>query len=136
MRPTAYRSISGTITGCPRPGWSTSSRIIDGYERLNVVQDSRKKEPRAPEQLEDVVIKFSNAQASEVSIIGSFNNWEAGATPMKKEGKGAWTVTLHLRAGKYPYKFLVNRKQKIADPANAIAEPDGFGGSNSILEVK
>jgi hypothetical protein len=45
-------------------------------------------------------------------------------------------VTLHLRAGKYPYKFLVNKKQKIADPANAIAEPDGFGGSNSILEVK
>jgi len=57
-------------------------------------------------------------------------------TTMKKEKKGAWTVTLHLRAGKYPYKFLVNRKQKIADPANAATEPDGFGGSNSILEVK
>ncbi|MFA4947988.1 MAG: isoamylase early set domain-containing protein [Candidatus Krumholzibacteriia bacterium] len=110
--------------------------IIDGYERLSVVQNSRKKEAPAPEQLEDAVVKYTNPRASEVSIIGSFNNWDAGATPMKKEGKGAWTVTLHLRAGKYPYKFLVNRKQKIADPANAAAEPDGFGGSNSILEVK
>jgi len=55
---------------------------------------------------------------------------------MKKEGKGAWTVTLHLRAGRYPYKFLVNRNQKMSDPANAVTEPDGFGGSNSILEVK
>ncbi len=110
--------------------------IIDGYERLNVVRDSGKKEPPAPEQLEDVVIKYSNPRASEVSIIGSFNNWEAGATPMKKEAKGAWTVTLHLPAGRYPYKFLVNRKEKIADPANAAAEPDGFGSTNSILEVK
>ena len=110
--------------------------IIDGYERLNVVQNYGKKEPPAPEQLNDVVIKYANLRASEVSIIGSFNNWEAGATPMKKEGKGAWTVTLHLRAGRYPYKFLVNRNQKMSDPANAVTEPDGFGGSNSILEVK
>ncbi len=110
--------------------------IIDGYERLNVVRNSRKKEPPAPEQLEDVVVRYANPRASEVSIIGSFNNWESGATPMKKEGKGAWVVTLHLRAGKYPYKFLVDRKQKIADPENAVTEPDGFGGSNSILEVK
>ncbi len=110
--------------------------IIDGYERLNVVRDSKKKEAPPPERITDVVVTYTNPRASEVSIIGSFNNWEAGATPMRKEGKGAWTVTLHLRAGKYPYKFLVDRKQKIADPANASVEPDGFGGSNSILEVK
>jgi hypothetical protein len=110
--------------------------IIDGYERLNVVRDSAKKELPAPEQLKDVVVNYVNPRATEVSIIGSFNNWEAGATPLKKAGKGAWTVTLHLRAGTYPYKFLVNRKQKIADPANEAVEPDGFGGNNSILEVK
>jgi hypothetical protein len=110
--------------------------IIDGYERLDVVRNSKKKEPPAPEQIKDVVVTYTNPRASEVSIIGSFNNWEAGATPMRKEKKGAWTVTLHLRAGTYPYKFLVDRKQKIADPANAAVEQDGFGGSNSILEVK
>ncbi len=54
---------------------------IDGYERLNVAQDSWKKEPPAPERLEDVVVKYTNPRASEVSIIGSFNNWEAGTTP-------------------------------------------------------
>ncbi len=110
--------------------------IVDGYERLTAVRDSKKKEAPPPERITDVVVKYANPRASEVSIIGSFNNWEAGATPMRKEGKGAWTVTLHLRAGKYPYKFLVDRKQKIADPANGAVEPDGFGGSNSILEVK
>jgi hypothetical protein len=110
--------------------------IIDGYERLNVVRNSAKKELPAPEQLKDVVVKYVNPRATEVSIIGSFNNWEAGTTPLKKQGKGVWAVTLHLRAGRYPYKFLVNRKQKIADPANEAVEPDGFGGNNSILEVK
>jgi hypothetical protein len=127
----------GDDNGLPPSGLGNELEdIIDGYERLNAARDSRKKEPPAPEQLNDVVITYANPRATEVSIIGSFNNWEAGATPMKKEGKGAWTVMLHLRAGRYPYKFLVNRKQKIADPANAVMEPDGFGGSNSILEVK
>ncbi|MCX5752783.1 MAG: glycogen-binding domain-containing protein, partial [Candidatus Krumholzibacteria bacterium] len=127
----------GDDNGLPPSGLGNELEdIIDGYERLNVVRDSRKKDPPAPEQLNDVVIAYTDPRASEVSIIGSFNNWEAGATQMKKERKGAWTVTLHLRAGRYPYKFLVNRKQKIADPTNAMTEPDGFGGSSSILEVK
>jgi hypothetical protein len=127
----------GDDNGLPPSGLGNHlNDIIDGFERLNVVADSGKKEPPAPEQLKDVVVKYANPRASEVSIIGSFNNWEAGATSMKKEGKGVWTVTLHLRAGKHPYKFLVNRNQKIVDPANAATEPDGFGGSNSILEVK
>jgi hypothetical protein len=135
--PDAVSFDLGDDNGLPPSGLMNElDDIIDGYERLNVVQDSRKKETPAPEQLEDVVVTYTNPRASEVSIIGSFNNWEAGATPMTKDRKGPWTVTLHLRAGKYPYKFLVNRKQKIADPANAIIEPDGFGGTNSILEVK
>jgi len=127
----------GDDNGLPPSGLLNNlDDIIDGYDRLNEVQNAKKKEAPAPEQLKDVVIKYANLRASEVSIIGSFNNWEAGATQMKKEGKGAWTVTLHLRAGKYPYKFLVNRKQKTTDPANEATEPDGFGGQNSILEVK
>lgn len=127
----------GDDNGLPPSGLGNDlDVIIDGYDRLAAIPNSGKKEPSAPEQLKDVVVTYTNPRATEVSIIGSFNNWDAGATPMKKAGKGAWTVTLHLRAGTYPYKFLVSRKQKIADPMNAATEPDGFGGSNSILEVK
>jgi hypothetical protein len=125
-------------SGLPPAGLYNDLReIIDGYERIDVAQSAKKKEsPARTEDLKNVRIEYSNARATEVSIIGSFNNWEAGVTPMKKGAQGVWTVTLNLRAGRYPYKFLVNRKQKIADPTNETTEPDGFGGTNSILEVK
>ncbi len=125
-------------SGIPAAGLDNDlAGIIDGYERINVAQSVKKKgSPARAEDLKDVRIEYSNARATEVSIIGSFNNWEAGTTPMKKGAQGVWTVTLHLRAGRYPYKILVNRKQKITDPMNEATEPDGFGGTNSILEVK
>jgi len=110
--------------------------IVDGYERLFAAENGKKKEGPPTERIKDVVVRYTNASAAEVCVIGSFNNWEPGATPMRREGKGAWTASVHLRAGKYPYKFLVNRKQKIVDPANPVTEPDGFGGSNSVLEVR
>jgi hypothetical protein len=110
--------------------------IVDGYERLAAAESEEKKKKEAPaEQTKDIVFRYTNRNATEVSVIGSFNNWEPGATPMRKEGKGEWTAHVHLRAGKYPYKFLVNKRQKIVDPANTALEPDGFGGNNSVLEV-
>ena len=123
--------------GLPPTGLSNELDIIvDGYERLVAAESEKKKEEPPVEQTKDIIVKYTNTSATEVSVIGSFNNWEPGATPMRKEGKGAWTARLHLRTGKYPYKFLVNRKQKIVDPANPVTEPDGFGGSNSVLEVR
>lgn len=125
-------------SGLPPSGLDNElDEIIDGFDRLNVAQSVKKKEsPSSAEELKDVRVEYENPRATEVSIIGSFNNWEAGATPLSKAGKGVWAVTLHLRSGRYPYKFLVNRKQKMADPKNEATEPDGFGGTNSILEVK
>ena len=36
----------------------------------------------------------------------------------------------------YQYKFLIDRKIKITDPAGASVEPDGFGGLNSTIDVR
>jgi 1,4-alpha-glucan branching enzyme len=74
--------------------------------------------------------------ASEVSVIGEFNNWAPDAGQMRKKGTGRWTVTLILPRGSYQYKFLIDRKTKITDPSNENVEPDGFGGMNSVLTVR
>jgi hypothetical protein len=110
--------------------------IVEGYERLGAPDTVAR--PAAPpaEQLKGVTVRYAGADATEVSIIGSFNNWEPGATPMRREAPGKWIVVLHLRPGRYPYKLLVNRRQKLVDPANPATEPDGFGGTNSILQVR
>jgi hypothetical protein len=37
--------------------------------------------------------------------------------------------------GTYAYKFLVDGKNWVSDPANPSSEPDGFNGRNSIVKV-
>jgi hypothetical protein len=123
--------------GLPPAGMSNNlDVIIDGFDRFAAPGPEEQAKKPVADRIRDVVVRYTNSNATEVSIIGSFNNWEPGATPMRREGKGTWTVHLQLRPGKYTYKLLVNRKQKIIDPANPASEPDGFGGSNSVLEVR
>jgi hypothetical protein len=84
----------------------------------------------------EITFTIDNPEASEVSLIGEFNNWSPETTPMILTGSGMWTVTVALPPGTYSYKFLVDRKQKLPDPAATGSEPDGFGGTNSVKKVK
>ncbi|MGD1048477.1 MAG: isoamylase early set domain-containing protein [Candidatus Krumholzibacteriaceae bacterium] len=123
--------------GLPPTGMSNElGAIVEGYDRLTAPENVKKAEKSAADQITNIVIKYASASAAEVSIIGSFNNWEPGATLMKREANGGWTATLQLRPGRYSYKLLVDRKQRIVDPSNPVTEPDGFGGRNSVLEVR
>ncbi len=84
----------------------------------------------------EVTFTLNNPDASEISLIGEFNNWSPDSAPMKLSGSGMWSVTVLLPPGTYSYKFLVDRKQKLPDPAATGTEPDGFGGTNSVKKVK
>jgi hypothetical protein len=77
--------------------------------------------------------------ASNVSVVGDFNQWDAAATPMKRiENSNAWTVTVPLSAGRHLYSFYAvgaDGEKWLADP-NAPAVPDdGFGRVNSVVLV-
>jgi hypothetical protein len=123
--------------GLPPTGMSNElDAIVEGYDRLTAPENEKKADKPAADQIRIVRIAYASASAAEVSIIGSFNNWEPGATLMKKEANGGWTANVQLRPGRYVYKLLVNRKQRIVDPSNPVTEPDGFGGKNSVLEVR
>lgn len=73
-----------------------------------------------------------------VHVAGSFNDWPAtladGGWPMVREGN-VWVLDRAIPAGRYTYKFVLDEAEWIADPHNPIAEDDGFGGRNSVLEV-
>lgn len=111
--------------------------IIDGFDRL-LAPEAPPEAAReaASKRMRQISFALVQPGASEVSVIGSFNNWDPAATPMKRDAAGVWRAALVLMPGRYPYKFSIDRKSKIVDPANALTEPDGFGGRNSVLEVK
>jgi hypothetical protein len=73
--------------------------------------------------------------AHTVSVAGTFNEWDAAATPLVRSGSdGVWTATLALPAGQHQYAFVVDGAQWVPDPG-APAVADGFGRRNSILAL-
>jgi hypothetical protein len=72
-------------------------------------------------------------QAQRVSVVGSFNGWKKGVTPMLRTRAG-WSVTLPLPPGEYQYKFDVDGQLR-RDPLSTSLISDGQGGYNAITLV-
>jgi len=124
-------------SGLPVPGLNNEiDRIVEGYDRLTARAERTEPEAEGEDKPIEVTLTFDSPDAREVSVIGAFNNWEAGATPMQKGDDGLWTARFFLPAGRYTYKFLVDGKVRMPDPNSSMREPDGFGGENSILIVR
>jgi len=122
--------------GFPVPGLSNEiNRIFEGFERLASLEDQGETAPQPSGRLYETNFSLNAPEAFSVSVIGSFNNWVPGASPMENDGTGTWTVKLLLAPGTYSYKFLIDQKKKIRDPECELFEPDGFGGLNSIITV-
>ncbi|NEZ47241.1 hypothetical protein FDF74_08490 [Clostridium niameyense] len=58
-----------------------------------------------------------------ISVIGSFNNYDAEKGKMIKQDN-KWTTSLDLPTGEHKYKFLINGSLKLNDPTANIYLPD------------
>lgn len=88
-----------------------------------------------PTALRTIELEFEAPDASSVTVVGTFNDWDATATPLEKGGDGVWRVTLPLRPGRYVYSFLVDGTTWSADPAAPPSGEDDFGRPSSALTV-
>lgn len=97
--------------------------------------------PKLPASSSDTVVTFVFVahNATRVSVVGDFNQWNADSTPMQRIGNSsAWTVTLPLAAGRHLYSFLAvgaEGEKWAADPYAPAAPDDGFGRVNSVVLV-
>ena len=77
-----------------------------------------------------------NAPASQVVVVGDFNDWDPDATPLRPGNEGGtWRVELRLPPGRYRYTFLVDGRRWVPDPAEPRAADDDFGAPTSVLTV-
>ncbi len=90
--------------------------------------------PTASGEESEVDFELEDAEATKVSIVGTFNNWDKNANPMKKEND-VWKCTLKLKPGKYEYQFVVNETDWILDPKSGKNVDNKYEGKNSIIEV-
>ena len=81
-----------------------------------------------------VVFKLSQPGARSVSVIGTFNQWEAGGYEMQPAGNGeVWTLRLKLPEGRHEYAYLIDGEKLVPDPNALLFEDDGFGNRNAVL---
>ncbi len=77
-------------------------------------------------------VRFESAK--QVLVAGDFNHWLPAATPMHRNGSGAWITRLPLRPGRYRYRLVVDGKW-MTDPGNTYVESNEYGELNNIVEV-
>jgi hypothetical protein len=74
-----------------------------------------------------------------VHVAGSFNGWPgtlaAGGIAMRASGS-VWSASTSLPAGTHAYKFVLDEREWLADPAAPAYASDGFGGQNAIVTVR
>jgi len=81
-----------------------------------------------------VRLELDVAKARSVHVVGTFNNWKFGATPLIWLGGIKWFKDLLLAPGRYEYRFVVD-KEWVDDPKAKAYVPNPQGGRNAVLQV-
>lgn len=108
--------------------WEEEAEKLDKPEKPEKTDDGQKS------QESEVNFEFEDAEATKVSLVGTFNDWNKDANPMKKED-GIWKCTLKLKPGKYEYQFVVNDTDWVVDPKSDKVVNNKYEGKNSVIEV-
>ncbi|TXD50935.1 MULTISPECIES: isoamylase early set domain-containing protein [unclassified Polaribacter] len=75
-------------------------------------------------------------EASSVSVIGTFNEWDDAATPLKKLKNGSFKGTIDLESGvSHEFRYLVDGAYINEKEADAFKWSDYAGAENSVLSL-
>lgn len=109
------------------------SEQTNGKNRAWPAQVGRAIPARATEP-QPVCFEYINGAAREVTIAGSFNNWDVSSARMVRMMRGRWLRVLFLPPGRYEYLFVVDGRC-VADPRATESVPNVFGCVNSVVSV-
>jgi hypothetical protein len=72
--------------------------------------------------------------ARKVALVGDFNGWDTGATPMVRDGSGrTWSARVPLEPGRHEYAFVVDGQRWVIDPLAPQVPDAGFGPTNAVV---
>ena len=64
-----------------------------------------------------------------VAVAGTFNSWVGDAAPLTRVGASTWQGTVAMGPGRHHYKYVVNGRDWIPDPANPWISEDAQNNS-------
>ncbi|HVN94994.1 MAG TPA: isoamylase early set domain-containing protein [Syntrophorhabdaceae bacterium] len=74
-------------------------------------------------------------QASQVFVVGCFNEWNPMANPLVQDEDGTWSCSLYVEPGEHEYRFVVDGVW-CDDPMNIMRRSNEFGTQNCIIVVE
>ncbi|OQW30087.1 MAG: hypothetical protein A4E19_11065 [Nitrospira sp. SG-bin1] len=75
--------------------------------------------------------------AKQVFLVGSFNDWTKGTTPMKcMDGSSLWSVDVPLTQGEYTFMYVIDGTRWMTPPQAEDFIIDGFGHTNGVVIVR
>ncbi len=76
-------------------------------------------------------------EASAVHVLGDFNGWDPGATPLKRRKDGAFSTTASLDAGRdYRFRYLVDGESWVTDAEADELVRNRFGDLDSVVVTR
>jgi hypothetical protein len=88
-----------------------------------------------PEVTVDFRMPADHVEATQVHLVGDFNDWSRTATPLVRSGSH-FVTTLRLPTGRtYRYKFLVDGERWENDWNADAYVSNEFGGDDSLLDL-
>lgn len=78
-----------------------------------------------------VTFKYPARSAKSVQIAGQFSDWQP--VEMKRGRDGEWQTIIELEPGRaYEFRYLVDGRQWVNDPAADRYVPNPFGAENCV----
>lgn len=83
-----------------------------------------------------VTFSIQAEEAKEVSVVGTFNDWNASATPLKKLKSGLFKGTVDLEQDKsYEFKYIVDGEFVNDDAADDYVWNAYACGDNCVVTI-
>lgn len=139
----ALRTQGGRLTGYPVSGTLLAEHELHKWETRGTLRIQTM--PDAGHPGIAVYLGCLAPAAEQVSVVGAFNGWQPGATPLQPATGGWWHTVLRLRPGLHPYRFWIEAPDRPGygwqrDGENpdtvesGVAARSGWTESHSVIE--
>ena len=123
------KKAPGKAAKTSKPSKAAKTKSVESKAQVK----TQKKLTR-PAEKTIATLRLEAPQAKQVSVAGSFNQWNPQANLLDRDEGGSWKCTLVIDPGEYEYRFFVDGEW-CDDLANMMRRPNGFGTDNCVLVI-